>query len=117
MHNTEYAISFADATHPAIINRVVAQHNTRIFCTLPNGTFGRRANWVNLIVNECDYETGDRTLPAISRLRYGVCDPESRFRGSITYLQGFPGDGKCRFPVEGGTNVVLRALGDRKSVV
>ena len=113
VHNTEYAISFADATHPAIINRVVAQHNTRIFCTLPNGTFGRRANWVNLIVNECDYETGDRTLPAISRLRYGVYDPESRFRGSITYLQGLPGNGKCRFPVEGGTNVMLRVLGAR----
>ena len=113
VHNTEYAISFADATHPAIINRVVAQHNTRIFCTLPNGTFGRRANWVNLIVNECDYETGDRTLPAISRLRYGVYDPESRFRGSITYLQGYPGNGKCSFPVEGGTNVMLRVLGAR----
>jgi len=111
VHNSEFAVCFADATHPAIINRIVAQHNTRIFCTLPDGTFGRRANWVNLIVNECDYETGHGTLPAISRLRYGVFDPESRFRGSITYLQGCPGTGRCFFPVKGGTNVVARALG------
>ena len=113
VHNCEYAVSFADATHPAIINRVVAQHNTRIFCTLPNGTFGRRANWVNLIVNECDYETGHGTRPEISRLRFGVYDPESRFRGSVTYLQGFPGNGNCFFPVEGGTNLTIRALGGR----
>ena len=113
VHNCEYAISFADATHPAIINRVVAQHNARIFCALPDGTFGRRARWINLIVNECDYETGKGTLPAISRMRHGVFDPESRFRGSITYLQGFPGNGECFFPVEGGTNLTLRTLGGR----
>jgi hypothetical protein len=104
-------VCFADATHPAIINRVLAQHNARIFCTLPNGTFGRRANWVNLIVNECDYETGHTTLPLVSRMQYGVYDPDSRFRGSITYLQGWPGTGKCFFPVEGGTNMTLRVLG------
>ena len=111
VHNSEYAVCFADATHPAIINRVVAQHNARIFCTLPNGTFGRRANWVNLIVNECDYETGHTTLPLVSRMQYGVYDPGNRFRGSITYLQGCPGTGKCFFPVEGGTNMTLRVLG------
>ena len=113
VHNSEYAIAFADATHPAIINRVVAQHNARIFCALPDGTFGRRAGWVNLIVNECDYETGHLTLPRVSRMMYGVFDPESRFRGSITYLQGWPGNGTCFFPVEGGTNLTLRALGCR----
>ena len=114
VHNSEYAICFADATHPAIINRVVAQHNTRIFCTLPNGTFGRRANWVNMIVNECDYETGKGTLPEISRMKFGVFDPESRFRGAVTYLQGYPGNGKCFFPVEGGTNLTLRVLGSAR---
>ena len=113
VHNSEYAIAFADATHPAIINRVVAQHNARIFCTLPDGAFGRRANWVNLIVNECDYETGHSSLPLVSRMKYGVYDPDSRFRGSITYLQGWPGNGTCFFPVEGGTNLTLRALGCR----
>ncbi len=113
VHNCEYAISFADATHPAIINRVVAQHNTRIFCTLPNGAFGRRASWVNLVVNECDYETGEGTLPKVSRMKYGVYDPDSRFRGSITYLQGCPGNGRCFFPVDGGTNLTLRVLGQR----
>ena len=38
---------------------------------------------------------------------------QSRFRGSITYLQGFPGNGECFFPVEGGTNLTLRTLGGR----
>lgn len=114
VHNCEYAICFADSTHPSIINRVVAQHNTRIFCTLPNGAFGRKAGWVNLIVNECDYETGEGTKPEISRMRYGVYDPDNRFRGSITYLQGFPGNGKCFFPVEGGKKLKLRVLGGQK---
>lgn len=111
VHNSEYAVCFADSTHPSIINRVVAQHNTRIFCTLPDGAFGRKASWVNLIVNQCDYETGEGSKPEISRMRLGVHDPSNRFRGEITYLQGWPGNGQCFFPVEGGTNLVLRALG------
>ena len=113
VHNCEYAICFADSTHPSIINRVVAQHNTRIFCTLPNGAFGRKAGWVNLIVNQCDYETGEDTKPVISRMRYGVYDPDNRFRGSITYLQGFPGNGKCFFPVVGGAKLKLRIVGQK----
>ena len=114
VHNSEYAICFVDSTHPSIINRVVSQHNQRIFCTLPDGTFGRRANWVNLIVNEDDYETGEGTRPLVSRMQYGVWDPESRFRGSVTCLQGWPGDGTCFFPAEGGTNFVVRALGGKR---
>ena len=47
--------SAADATHPAILNRVLSQHCTRIFCALPDGTFGLRADWINLIVNLNDY--------------------------------------------------------------
>lgn len=112
VHNTEYAISFADASHPAVINRVVAQHNRRIFCALPNGAFGRGANVINLIVNELDYETGHGTKPAVSQLQCGLFDPESRFRGSITYIQGFPGTGKdCFFPIVGGANMRCRVLG------
>ena len=111
VHNTEYAICFVDSTHPSIINRVVAQHNQRYFCALPDGTFGRKANLVNLIVNEADYETGFKTRPLVSRMRYGVWDPENRFRGSIVYLQGFPGTGKCYWPIEGGKNICCRALG------
>ena len=112
VHNSEYAICFADSTHPSILNSVIAQHNQRIFCTLPCGTFGRRANWVNLIVNEVDYETGKDSKPLVSQMRYGVWDPDSRFRGTVTYHQGFPGDGRNWFPVEGGTNLTVRALGD-----
>ena len=111
VHNSEYAICFADSTHPSILNSVIAQHNQRIFCTLPCGTFGRRANWVNLIVNEADYETGKGSKPLVSQMRYGVWDPDSRFRGTVTYHQGFPGDGRNWFPVEGGTNLTVRALG------
>ena len=110
-HNCEYAVCFADSTHPSILNRVMAQHNQRIFCALPDGAFGRRAGWINLIVNETDYEVGHGTRPLVSRMRYGVWDPDSRFRGSIVYLQGYPGNGSCFFPVEGGTNLAVRALG------
>lgn len=111
VHNTEYAICFGDSTHPSIINSVVAQHNQRIFCALPNGTFGRRAGWINLIVNECDYETGEGTLPLVSRMKYGLWDPDSRIRGEIVSHQGFPGDGRSFFPVLGGTNAAVRVLG------
>ena len=111
VHNCEYGVCSADATHPAILNRVLTQHCTRIFCALPNGTFGHRADWINLIVNENDYETGEGTLPTISRMQYGVWDPDSRMRGSITYLQGYPGNGQCFYPVLGGTNLTLRVLG------
>ena len=110
-HNCEYAVCFADSTHPSILNRVMAQHNQRIFCALPDGAFGRRAGWINLIVNETDYEVGHGTRPLVSRMRYGVWDPDNRFRGSIVYLQGYPGNGSCFFPVEGGTNLAVRALG------
>ena len=111
VHNCEYGVSAADATHPAILNRVLSQHCTRIFCALPDGTFGLRADWINLIVNLNDYETGEGTLPKVSRMQYGVWDPGSRMRGSITYLQGYPGNGRCTYPVFGGTNLTLRVLG------
>lgn len=114
VHNSEYAICFVDSTHPSILNSVIAQHNRRIFCTLPCGTFGRRANWVNLIVNEADYETGKGSKPLVSQMLYGVWDPDSRFRGTMTYLQGFPGNGENWFPVEGGTNLTVRALGQKE---
>lgn len=111
VHNSEYAICFVDSTHASIINSVVSQHNQRIFCTLPDGSFGRKANWVNLIVNVDDFETGYGSRPMVSRMRYGVWDPDSRFRGSVTCMDGCPGDGVSFFPVNGGTNFVVKALG------
>ena len=111
VHNTEYAICFVDSTHPSIINRIVAQHNQRLLCTLPEGAFGRRAKRVNLIVNELDYETGKDTKPVVSQMRYGVWDPENRFYGSAVYMQGYPGTGNCFFPIEGGANMKCRELG------
>lgn len=116
VHNCEYGVCFADATHPAIINRVLTQHCTRIFCALPNLTFGHRADWINLIVNENDYETGEGTLPVISRMQYGVWDPDNRMRGSITYLQGYPGNGQCFYPVLGGKRLSLHVLGGEPAV-
>ena len=111
VHNSEYAICFVDSTHASIINSVVSQHNQRIFCALPDGSFGRKANWVNLIVNVDDFETGYGSRPKVSRMRYGVWDPDSRFRGSVTCMDGCPGDGVSFFPVNGGTNFVVKALG------
>lgn len=114
VHNTEYAISFGDSTHPSIINRVVAQHNRHLIAALPKGAFGRDAAWINLIVNELDYETGKGTKPIVSQMHYGLWDPDSRFRGSVTYLQGWPGTGRdCFFPIKGGTNMTCRVLGSK----
>lgn len=112
VHNSEYAICFVGSSHPSIINRVVAQHNQRIFCALPDGAFGRQQRPIRLIVNETDYETGFKTRPLVSRMRYGVWDPENRIYGSIVYLQGWPFNCECFWPVEGGKNVSCRVLGN-----
>lgn len=112
VHNCEYAISFADSTHPSILNRIVAQHNTRIFHALPDGAFGRKANIINLQVNQLDFETGeDDTRPVISRMRLGVDDPSNRFSGNVVYMQGWPGNGQCQFGKNGGRWLFCRALG------
>lgn len=115
VHNCEYGVGVTSATHPIIIDRVLAQHNQRIFAALPNGLFGRRARQIYLRVNQCAYERGEEdSVPKASNMVYGVWDPDNRIYGSIEFMQGWPGViEKCFFPVHGGKNLEWRAIGEK----
>ena len=110
VHNCEEAIVFHDSTHLSMINHVVAQHNQCILATTRTNLFGHRKDICNVIVGGIDYETGGGTLPEVSRMKYGVFDPENRFRGSCVHHLGWPGNGRSFFPVEGGKNMSIRSL-------
>ena len=114
VHNCEEAIVFHDSTHLSMINHVVAQHNGTILATTRTNLFGHHRRTCNVIVGGIDYEHGKGTLPVVSRMKYGVYDPENRFRGSVTHHLGYPGNGSSFFPIVGGTNLVCRALGHNK---
>ena len=110
VHNCEEAIIFHDSTHLSMINHVVAQHNGTVLATTRTNLFGHRKGVCNVIVGGIDYEHGKGTLPAVSRMKYGVVDPENRFRGEVVHHLGYPGDGTSFFPVVGGKNLKIRAL-------
>lgn len=110
VHNCEEAIVFHDSSHLSMINHVVAQHNGAILTTTRTALFGHRKGVCNVIVGGIDYEHGKGTLPKVSRMKYGVFDPENRFRGSVTHHLGWPGDGTSYFPVVGGANLKIRGL-------
>ena len=113
-HNCEEAIVFHDATHLSMINHVVAQHNRTILSTTRERLFGHRKGICNVIVGGIDYEHGQGTQPVASQMRYGIFDPENRFRGSVVHHQGWPGNGTSFFPVEGGGNLKIECLGSGK---
>lgn len=115
VHNCEYGVAVLSATHPIIINRVLAQHNQRIFATLPDGTFGRRARKVYMRVNQCAFERGEvDSVPKASNMTYAVWDPENRFYGTLEFMQGWPGQiEKCFFPKKGGVNFIASAIGEK----
>ncbi|MGN0833967.1 MAG: glycosyl hydrolase family 28-related protein [Kiritimatiellia bacterium] len=110
VHNCEEGIVFHDSTHLSMINHVVAQHNRTILATTRTNLFGHRKGICNVIVGGIDYEHGHGTHPAVSQMKYGVYDPESRFRGRVVHHQGWPGDGTSFFPVVGAKNLCVRAL-------
>ena len=93
-----------------MINHVVAQHNRCVLSTTRENLFGHRKGTCNVIVGGIDYEHGKGTLPVVSRMQYGVYDPENRFRGSVVHHLGYPGDGSSFFPVVGGKNLTVRAM-------
>ena len=109
VHNCEEAIVFHDSTHLSMINHVVAQHNRCILSTTRENLFGHRKGLCNVIVGGIDYEHGQGTHPVVSRMKYGVYDPENRFRGSLVHHLGYPGDGSSFFPVVGGKNLSVRS--------
>lgn len=115
VHNCEYGVAIASAGHPIIINRVLSQHNQRIFAALPEGSFGRRARKIYLRVNQCAFERGEEvSVPKVSNTKYAVWDPENRIYGSVEYMQGWPGRiDKCFFPMRGGMNFKASAIGEK----
>ena len=96
VHNCEEGIVLHDCSHISMINHVVAQHNRCIVTTTRGMLFGHRPGPCNLVVGTVNYEPGHGHRPIISRLAYGVYDPEKRLRGSLKWHQ--PG-GDHNFPI------------------
>ena len=110
IHNCEEGIVFHDSTHLSMINHVVAQHNRTILSTTRTNLFGHRKGICNVIVGGIDYEHGHGTRPAVSQMKYGVYDPENRFRGRVVHHLGWPGVGTSFFPVVGGQKLTVEPL-------
>lgn len=101
VHNCEEAIVFHDATHLSTIGHIVAQHNRVILSTTRGDMFGDKPAKVNLTVGFLNFE-GGQTVPSppeVSKLVYGVYDPDNRLRGSITWHEPW---GLGVFPVISG---------------
>ena len=105
VHNCEEGIVFHDATHMSVINHVVAQHNRVILSTTTTNLFGHFRSPCNVIIGSLNFESGRGLLPEVSRLVYGIYDPENRLRGSLTWHQPW-GDGE--FPVVGAKHLSIR---------
>ena len=100
VHNCEEAIVFHDATHLSTIGHIVAQHNRIILSTTRGEMFGNKPHKVNLTVGVLNFE-GGQTVPSppeVSKLVYGVFDPDNRLRGSIQWHEPW---GMGVFPVCG----------------
>lgn len=106
VHNCEEAIVFHDATHLSTIGHIVAQHNRVILSTTRGKLFGNNPDRVNLAVGVLNFE-GGQTVPSppeISKLVYGVYDPENRLHGSIQWHEPW---GLGVFPVYGAEHFVI----------
>ncbi|MCQ2428329.1 MAG: glycoside hydrolase family 55 protein [Clostridia bacterium] len=95
VHNCEEGITFHDCSHLSVINHVVAQHNTVILSTTAADLFGMPKGPCYVSVGSVNFECGAGLLPAVSRLKYGVFDPESRLRGTLCWHKPW---GKKEFP-------------------
>lgn len=107
VHNCEEAITFHDSSHYSALNNIVAQHNRKIITALPDGTFGHRAGPINIDIGCLNYETGRGCLPVVSRLEWGVWDPDNRIHGK---MQRHLPWGDPEFPVNGAANFKLSVL-------
>lgn len=87
VHNCEEAIVFHDATHLSTIEHIVAQHNRVILSTTRGQMFGNVPHAVNLTVGVLNFEGGQTVAspPEVSKLVYGIYDPDNRLHGSITW--------------------------------
>ena len=107
VHNCEEAIVFHDATHMSTIGHIVAQHNRVILSTTRGKMFGNTPSQVNLTVGVLNFEGGQTVAapPMVSKLVYGIYDPDNRLHGSLSWhepwgLGVFPVVGSEAFRVE-----------------
>ena len=107
VHNCEEAIVFHDATHMSTIGHIVAQHNRIILSTTRGRMFGNTPDDVNLTIGVLNFE-GGQTVPSppdVSKLVYGIYDPDNRLHGSITWHEPW---GANVFPVKGAGNYKIK---------
>ena len=95
VHNCEEGITFHDCSHLSVINHVVAQHNTIILSTTTTELFGMPKGPCNVFVGTVNFESGTGLKPAVSQLKYGVYDPDSRLHGSLLWHKPW---GNQKFP-------------------
>lgn len=106
-HNCEEAIIFHDATHLSTIGHIVAQHNRVILSTTRGKMFGNTPASVNLTVGVLNFEGGQTVAspPEVSKLVYGVYDPDFRLKGSLLWHEPW---GMHVFPVCCSDSFVIR---------
>ncbi len=103
-HNCEEAITFHDCSHLSVINHVVAQHNAVILSTTTTDLFGMPKGPCNVKIGSVNFESGERHVPVVSRLRFGVSDEENRFHGELTWHKPW---GPQQFPVNGASGLKI----------
>ena len=107
VHNCEEGIVFHDATHLSTIGHIVAQHNRIILSTTRGKMFGNTPDRVNLTIGVLNFE-GGQTVPSppeVSKLVYGVYDPDNRLHGSLQWHEPW---GMGVFPVSGAGNFRIK---------
>ena len=98
VHNCEEGIVFHDSSHLTHIQHVVAQHNRCILSTTRVKLFGHHPGPCLVTIGSISYESGNGIKPDISKLVYGVYDPDKRLHGSLVYRKQTWG-GMTDFPV------------------
>ena len=116
LHNNENGLVFTWSDHLSTVDFVTAQHNRRILSVPDEKIFERRCRRrapVNVNVRGVSIETGEGDRPLVSRLEYGVYDPNDRLRGEIEYhILTWGSDMKTDFPVLGAKNYKVRRFGE-----
>ncbi|MCA1808080.1 MAG: hypothetical protein LC725_01215, partial [Lentisphaerae bacterium] len=105
-HNCEEALVFHDSSHLSVIQHLCCQHNACILSTTREELFGHGKGPCNVIIGSINFEGGQKHRPAVSRLRYGVLDPENRLVGSLCWHEPW---GEHAFPIHGGQNLKIAA--------
>lgn len=95
IHNCEEGLTFHDCSHLSVINHIVAQHNAIIISTTNIDLFGMEKGPCNIEIGTVNFECGTNLKPAVSQLKYGVCDLDKRLHGSLKWHKPW---GKQEFP-------------------